>query len=458
VLYDLAGVFAEAGFACFVVGGALRNLAMGEDPEDYDIATDASPDAVQRLFRRTIPTGIKHGTVTVLIKGNSFEVTTFRTEGRYSDGRRPDAVEYVAGVEEDLSRRDFTINGMAYDLIKRQLVDPHDGRGDIKRRIVRAIGDPQERFAEDGLRLLRCVRFAGRLGFSVEEKTYQALQKEVKRIRSISPERIRDEFSKTLLAKDPTLGLRLLADSGLMQEILPELYRTKDTPQDRGADKDVLGHSIRSAAAAPAESLNLRIAALFHDIGKYRTQEGEPPGPLSFHGHEGVSAEETEVILKRLRYPNAVVEEVCHLIRHHMIRYEDSWSDGAVRRFVRTVGRDHLDAWFALRRADALGKGTPPRSSPGLESLAQRIEAVVREDSALSVKDLAVSGEDLASWGIPRGPEMGTVLRTLLETVLDDPEQNDRERLKTIATRFYKERIADPQRDETDSDGEKRSP
>ena len=447
-LYDLAGVFSEAGYACFVVGGALRNLSMGEKPEDYDIATDATPLQVQRLLRRTIPTGIKHGTVTVLFRGDSFEVTTFRTEGPYSDGRRPDAVEYVGSIGEDLSRRDFTINGMAYDLINRRFVDPFDGRGDIRRRLIRAIGSPRERFAEDGLRLMRCVRFAGRLGFEIDEDTYHALEAEVARIRVVSPERIREEFTKTLLADDPTWGLTLLAESGLMKEILPELYRTKNTPQDRGVDKDVLGHSMRSAAAAPAESLTLRLAALLHDIGKYATQEGEPPGPLTFHGHEAVSAEEAEAILKRLRYPNAVVEEVCHLIRHHMIRYEESWSDGAVRRFVRTIGRDHLDAWFALRRADALGKGTRPRSAPGLESLAQRIEKVVKADSALSVKDLAVSGDDLASWGIPRGPEMGTVLRALLETVLDDPEQNERERLQTIAMRFYQERIADPHKGE----------
>lgn len=447
-LYDLADSFAKADHACFVVGGALRNLSMGEKPEDYDIATDATPAQVQRIFKRTIPTGIKHGTVTVLFKGQSFEVTTFRTEGNYSDGRRPDAVTYVGSIEEDLARRDFTVNGMAYDLIRGEFVDPYDGRGDIGRKIIRAIGVPADRFAEDGLRLLRCVRFAGRLGFSIEEQTYAALRGEVGRIQAVSPERIRDELSKTVLADDPTWGLTLLAESGLMAEILPELYRTKDTPQDRGVDKDVLAHSIRSAAAAPGESLVLRLAALFHDIGKYATQEGEPPGPLSFHGHEFRSAEETETILKRLRYPNAVVEDVCHLIRHHMIRYEESWSDGAVRRFVRTVGRDYLDAWFALRRADAWGKGRPPRSAPGLESLAQRINRVVNEESALSVKDLAVSGNDLASWGIPRGPEMGVVLRELLETVLDDPEQNSRERLETIARRFYGERIAKPKKGE----------
>jgi tRNA nucleotidyltransferase (CCA-adding enzyme) len=441
LLFSLAHVFADAGHGCYVVGGALRNIAMGEDPDDYDIATDATPEVVMNLFRRTIPTGIKHGTVTVLFKGQTFEVTTFRTEGTYTDGRRPDQVDYVGTIEEDLSRRDFTINGMAYDLVRHHFVDRYGGMEDLEKRTVRAIGVPRERFSEDGLRLLRCVRFAGRLGFSVEQNTFQALTEERSRIQAVSPERVREEFSKMLLAKDPTWGLTLLRDSGLMEEILPELYRTRLTPQDRGVDKNVLDHSIRTAAAAPPESLTLRLAALFHDIGKYDTQDGTPPGPLSFHGHEVVSAEETSTILKRLRYPNAVVDNVCHLIRHHMIRYEDSWSDGAVRRFVRTIGRDNLDSWFALRRADALGKGVPLKGSPGLRSLSARIETVLTEDSALSVGDLAISGEDLAALGIPRGPEMGVVLRALLEAVLDDPEQNQPEQLKTIAKRFYEERI-----------------
>lgn len=441
VLFSLSHVFADSGHGCYVVGGALRNIAMGEDPEDYDIATDATPEAVMKLFRRSIPTGIKHGTVTVLFEGQTFEVTTFRTEGAYTDGRRPDRVEYVGTIEEDLSRRDFTINGMAYDLVHHHFVDPYGGMKDLERRTVRAIGSPRERFSEDGLRLLRCVRFAGCLGFSVEENTLRALEDEKGRIRAVSPERVREEFSKMLLAEDPTWGLSLLRDSGLMEEILPVLYRTRLTPQERGLDKNVLDHSIRSAAAAPAESLTLRLAALFHDVGKYDTQEGTPPGPLSFHGHEAVSAEETHAVLKRFRYPNAVVDEVCHLIRHHMIRYDESWSDGAVRRFVRTIGRENLENWFALRKADALGKGVPLKGSPGLRSLSERIDSVVTRESALSVGDLAVSGEDLAALGIPRGPEMGVILRALLETVLDDPRQNQPEQLKTIAQRFYEERI-----------------
>jgi tRNA nucleotidyltransferase (CCA-adding enzyme) len=444
VLFSLAGVFADAGYACYVVGGALRNIAMGEEPDDYDIATDAPPTSVMRLFRRTIPTGIKHGTVTVLFRGVSFEVTTFRSESSYSDGRRPDRVEYVGTIEEDLSRRDFTVNGMAYDLLGKRFVDPHGGREDLEAGVIRAIGEATQRFSEDGLRLLRCVRFAGRLGFSIDEATYTALRSERKRIAAVSPERIRDELTKILSAEDPSWGLALLRDSGLMEEILPELYRTRLTPQGRGIDENVLDHSIRTAAGAPKDSLVVRLAALFHDIGKYRTQEGEAPNSLSFHRHEVVSAEETEGILKRLRYPNAVVAAVCHLIRHHMIRYDNSWSDGAVRRFVRTLGRENLDAWFSLRRADALGKGVPIGATPGLSSLSDRIEKVIREDSALSVGDLAIGGDDLAALGIPRGPEMGLVLRELLETVLDDPGQNVPGRLETIARRFYQERIRAP--------------
>jgi putative nucleotidyltransferase with HDIG domain len=436
-LKPIGEIYTRAGHQCYLVGGAVRNMVLGQKPKDYDLATDARPEETVQLFRRVIPTGVKHGTVTIIFKGRQFEVTTFRRDQEYSDGRRPDSVEYAESIVDDLARRDFTINAMAIDLESGDFVDVTGGVEDARAGIVRAIGVPEERFREDGLRLMRAVRFAAQLGFDIEDGTFRALKSLAERIAAVSWERIRDELEKLILSDDPGRGLRLMKDSSLLDHVLPELAACVGVPQ--AGDQDVFDHSILACEGAPAE-LNLRLAALLHDVGKAPTLEVSDDGSLSFHRHEHVSAELAVEALTRLRFPKAVIGDVSHLITHHMFNYAPEWSDAAVRRFIARVGQDSIDDLLRLRQADTYGKTR--RRTPGQQELRRRIDSVLEKDHAFSIGDLAVNGNDLhAHAGIPRGPEMGVVLRFLLETVIDDPSMNERERLLEVARRFYDQRV-----------------
>lgn len=451
VLKPFARIFHEAGFQCFLVGGAIRNIVMGKAPSDWDIATDASPQQVTRLFRRVIPTGAKHGTVTVLFKRDKMEVTTFRTETGYSDSRHPDAVSFAATIEEDLKRRDFTMNGMALNLGTGVFVDPHGGLEDIRRRTVRAIGSPVERFNEDGLRVLRALRFAAQLQFEIEPSTFEAIRDCRDRLAAVSAERIREELNRILQSPRPSVGLRPAVETGVLEKILPELSACAGIEQaeppfrfrthDIAPPFDVLDHSLLACDGAPAGMLEVRTAALLHDIGKAPTFSRDENGNISFHGHEDVSADMAAEILTRLRYPHQFTRNVCHLIRQHMFHYQSDWSDAAVRRFIARVGAGALPALYLLRRADTYGKTGRPTPDAGLDELARRVETVTRADDALSIADLEVNGNDLAAEGIPRGPLMGVVLNLLLETVLDDPDQNRRETLLMLARNFYREQV-----------------
>jgi tRNA nucleotidyltransferase (CCA-adding enzyme) len=434
-LFDFAREFEKAGKKCYLVGGAVRDCLLGREASDFDVATDARPEEVLRLFRRVIPTGIKHGTVTVLWRGLEIEATTFRTESDYADGRHPDKVEFAATIEEDLSRRDFTINAMAFDLALKSLVDPLGGQEDLRRRLVRAVGDPLERFREDGLRPLRALRFAAQLGFEVDAATLAAIAPSIGRFRLVSVERVRVELQKILLSASPGRGLRLLEETGLLKEISPALASCRGVEQRGMHVFDVLDHLYASVEASPPE-LELRLASLFHDVGKPEAKVEEPGKEPSFHRHEEYSARITEAELKRLRFPNAVVDGVVHLIRCHMFSYDESWSDAAVRRFIARVGIEHIDSLFALRIADGtgiIGRPVDPRS---LTPLRNRIDAVIAAKEAFGLADLAVKGGDLASIGVPSGRAMGAILKELLETVMDDPELNERERLLEIARRI----------------------
>ena len=431
-LFDFAQVLHAAGKACFLVGGAVRDYILGREVSDFDAATDARPEEVLRAYKRVVPTGIKHGTVTVLFKGLEIEVTTFRTESDYADGRHPDRVEYAATIEEDLSRRDFTINAMAFDLATKAVLDPYGGREDIARRIVRAVGDPLERFHEDGLRPLRAVRFAAQLGFDIDSATLTAITPSMDRFRLVSPERVRDEFRKILLSPLPSRGLRFLEKTGLLAEISPELETCRGVEQRGMHVFDVLDHLYASVDASPPD-LVLRLAALLHDIGKPGAKEERPGGDPTFYRHEEISAKSAEGMLARLRFPNALVDEVAHLVRHHMFSYDESWSDAAVRRFIARVGTGAMGSLFALRLADGTGITGIPADPRSLEPLRERIDAVITARQAYGLSELAVNGKDLASIGVPPGPQMGAMLRELLETVIDDPTLNERERLLDIA-------------------------
>ena len=309
---NFSQVFSSRGFQCFLVGGAVRDLILKRPVEDYDIATDATPHDVRKMFRRVIPTGIKHGTVTVLYREHKIEVTTFRIDGQYSDRRRPDDVKFSSDIREDLKRRDFTINGIAYDLLGGRLLDPHGGREDLKAGRIKAIGEPAKRFDEDSLRVLRGCRFAAQLGFRIEDKTMEAIKSHSGNISVVSSERIRDEFLKITQSENLIYGFQLLDESGILRQIIPELSACKGTPP--GAGLDVFEHSLLAAAASERDDISLRLAALFHDLGKPLTFTAGDNGEIHFHNHERESARLTEQIMTRLRMPNALIQKVTGLV------------------------------------------------------------------------------------------------------------------------------------------------
>lgn len=437
---SIAEVLGKAGHRTYIVGGALRDHFLHrKDSGDIDLATDASPEQVLSLFRRVVPTGIKHGTVTILMGDLKVETTTLREEKGFTDGRRPDSVDFVADIEIDLARRDFTMNAMALELPSLRLYDPFDGRRDIADRTIRSVGDPAERFAEDGLRPLRALRFAAQLGFRLEPRTSAAIGPSLPVFRKVSAERVRDELSKLLLAQDPLSSLRLLEATGLLGEILPELIPSRGCLQKGLHRFDVLDHLFLAVAASPPD-LILRLAALFHDSGKPATLEIGAEGIPSFHRHEFVSESLAKAALRRLRFPNDIVAEVCHLVAMHMFHYTPDWTDAAVRRFVAKAGPEHLDALLRLRMADSAATAGLPPDPKGIEEFKSRISEVAGRDTAFGLKDLAVGGDDLAGIGVPTGPAMGEILRELLETVLDDPGQNTREGLLRIAAALKERR------------------
>ncbi|MDR1908808.1 MAG: HD domain-containing protein [Spirochaetaceae bacterium] len=434
-LTEAAAVFARRGKKIYLVGGAVRDLLRGAKAQDFDLATDARPEEVRALFDRVIPTGIRHGTVTVLYRGLSLEVTTFRAESAYSDGRRPDNVSYAATIEEDLSRRDFTMNAAALKLPGKTLVDPFDGRGDIGRRIIRAVGKAGDRFAEDGLRALRAVRFAAQLGFDLDGATFEAIGPALNVTAKVSAERVRGELDKILMSPRPSAAFTLMEKSGLLALILPELAACRGVEQKGRHRFDVLDHSLLACdyAASHNYTLPLRLAALLHDLGKPQTARIDEAGQRSFYRHEVHSSRMAGEILQRLRYPNAVTERVKHLVAEHMFHYEETWSDAAVRRFVMRAGEENLPDLYDLRRADAFATSGIEAPPEVLAGMAFRIEAVLARSRALSLKDLAVSGRDLIGLGLEPGKRVGILLGELLEAVVEDPALNNREDLLRIA-------------------------
>ena len=454
-LKKLGAIFREQGHSAYLVGGAVRDAVLGKSVHDWDIATDATPQQVTAMFRKVIPTGIAHGTVTVLIFGKSIEVTTFRTESGYSDGRHPDSVSYAATIEEDLSRRDFTMNAMAASLTDGKITDPFGGREDIKAKLIRTVGDPLERFGEDGLRPVRAVRFSGQLGFSIEEKTLAALSNPqvLKKTDSISRERFRDEWCKMLSTPKPSLCIKLLEETGILALFIPEFSPCRKCEQkdSRGYHVfDVADHIIYATDGAPKENLIVRLAAFYHDIGKPETrsvEQKEDAFAVHFYGHEKVSEHKARASMTALKFSNEQIDRVCLLVREHMFNYEYSWSDATVRRFLIRVGKDNIENLMLLRLADMYGKNNCAASpeSQGvreLMELKERLQKVQQEESALSIKDLAVNGKDLMQVGIPAGKNMGLILKELFETVTDSPKMNEKEKLLTLAKNIFAQKYS----------------
>ncbi|MDR2942674.1 MAG: HD domain-containing protein [Treponema sp.] len=444
VLKEISAIFNNNGKQIYLVGGAVRDMLMGKKVHDWDLATDALPEEVTAIVKsakgKVIPTGIKHGTVTVLYKKNSIEVTTFRLESGYSDGRRPDKVQFSTEIEEDLSRRDFCMNAIALRLPSGEVVDPFGGEKDIKAKIIRCVGNAAERFGEDGLRPLRAVRFVAQLGFEIEKNTLDAINGALCVSAKVSQERVRDEIDKILASPVPSRAFLLMLKTGLLELFLKELSGCHGIEQKGFHSFDVLEHSLLACdySAEKGFSRELRLASLLHDIGKPSVRKLDEKGIWTFYRHEEKSAEMAQNILVRLRYPNAVTESVCHLIKEHMFHYTSDWSDAAVRRFIARVGEANLHDLYRLRYADAFAFAGKEADSSLLADLSDRVDKVLANGRAFTVKDLAVSGKDLMTAGIEGGKIMGIILKKLLETVLDDPEQNTREKLLEIAKNIYK--------------------
>ncbi|GHU88610.1 HDIG domain-containing protein [Spirochaetia bacterium] len=447
LLKEIAALFAAEGKEVYLVGGAVRDIFRGGKAQDWDLATNATPEEVIALFRRerwrVIPTGIRHGTVTVHYKGHDLEVTTFRTESDYQDGRHPEKVVYAATIEEDLSRRDFRMNAIALHLPDGEPVDPFGGRGDIKKKLIRCVGDPAERFTEDGLRPLRGVRFAAQLGFTFDPPTLDAIPRALPVTAGVSPERVRDELDKIIGSPNPAAAFRLMEQCGLLKLILPELADCRGVDQKGYHQFDVLDHSLLACDYAGREGypLEVGLAALFHDIGKPAVRKLDETGIWTFYQHEKVSAEIAKKILTRLRYSNAQIDAVCHLIEEHMFHYEEIWSDAAVRRFIIRTGEENLENLYRLRLCDAYGMAGIEPGGDFLIPLLSRVDTVLVGSNAFSLKDLAVSGRDLLAAGVKPGKYIGIILNELLETVVDDPESNTREKLLEIAGNLNKRYI-----------------
>lgn len=450
ILKKMNKVFEENGYKAYLVGGAVRDIFLNKEPSDYDVATNATPQDVMRIFKFVVPTGFEHGTVTVHFLNEEIEVTTFRTETGYSDGRHPDSVNYAATIEEDLSRRDFTMNAIAVDLKDGKVVDPYKGQKDIKRKIIRTVGVPKERFLEDGLRPIRAIRFSSQLKFCIENKTYSEIfqQDVLKKIQSISVERFRDEFLKIMKSEIPSYGLKLLEECKILDFFIPELITGRNCIQsdDRGYHVfDVLDHNYYACDGAPKDKPLVRIAALLHDVGKAETKtvHNEQGATIyHFYNHEKASAKIAQTVLTRLKFSNAEIETVCHLIENHMFHYESTWKDSAIRRFIVKIGIENIPDLIDLRLADMYGKYNQSvrlHDSPACDLLIEfqeRIAKISEEKAALSLKDLAVNGRDLMSAGIPAGKEIGRILNELFECVLEDPAMNTKEKLMDVALKI----------------------
>lgn len=445
-IIEFAKIFHKNNFEIYLVGGAVRDHLLGIKNMDFDFATDALPEDIMSIFKKVVPVGIKHGTVIVLYKGFELEVTTFRIDGEYSDNRRPDNVIFVKSLKEDLIRRDFTINAFAWDIIKNRLVDEVNGVEDLKNGIIRAIGDPEKRFSEDALRMIRACRFASKLNFKIEDNTLSAMIKLNYLIKNISMERIRDELIKIMETKKPSIAFEYLRISGILEHILPELLKGYGVFQNRFHRYDVYYHNLYSCDAGPKDNYIVRFAALFHDIAKPQTKKGkkddinneEDNSENSFYNHEIIGEKIAGNILKRLKFSNDDIIKIKNLIRHHMFYYTDQWTDGAVRRFIRKVGLENIHDLFLLRDADRIGNGMKQGIPKAFIDFKDRIQKIIEEDNAFKISDLDINGNDIMeNLNLTPGPIIGEILNHLLDIVLDHPELNKKEILIEEAKNYY---------------------
>jgi len=447
---EIAAKLTAAGYLSYLVGGSVRDLLLNRTPKDWDIATNAKPDEIQKLFSDSVYEN-EFGTVGVKTRSDDptlavVEVTTFREEESYSDFRHPDKVKFADTIEKDLARRDFTVNAMALDA-KGWTVDPYGGETDLDKKLIRAVGDPDRRFKEDALRLIRAVRFASELGgfsakggpasgWKIEEKTAEAIKRNSALLGKISAERVRDELTKLIMSDNsgPKEGVEQLEEFGLLYYILPELREGIGVTQNKHHIYTVWEHSLRALdySAHHGAPLEIRLASLLHDVGKPRAKQGEGPDS-TFYGHEAVGARMTRVILGRLRFSNKVIDQVTHLVRHHLFYYNVGEVTAAgVRRFLSRVGSENIDDLIKVRESDRVGSGVPKAVPYKLRHLRFMLEKV--KTDPISPKMLAIDGNDVMELlAVPPSPRIGFILGILLEDVLDDPNKNTSKNLEARA-------------------------
>lgn len=425
------------GFSAYIVGGCVRDALLDRDPSDYDVATDALPEDILEIFKeyKTIEVGKKFGTIVVAQSRGIVEVTTFRTDGQYIDGRRPEEVYFSKDLKEDLSRRDFTINAMAYNK-KTGLIDYFNGIYDIDKNMIRTVGDPEKRFAEDYLRILRGVRFASQLEFNIEEDTYNLSRLYGKNLVNISNERIREELFKILLSNKPSYGIRLLKDLGMISIILPELEKTIDFNQyNPHHNKDVFNHTL-CVLDSVSPILHLRLAALFHDIGKPFTFTRDNDGIGHFYGHDKISSKLTREILNRLRCPKDLIERVFILVDKHMAQDGDFGEKG-LKRLLAKVGEEDIFIFFELQKADRVCSNEEQNIDDILER-ENKIKEILEKSEVYEKNQLAINGKDVIELGYEEGKIIGYILKYLLERVLEEPKLNEKEKLIEIINDKFK--------------------
>ena len=422
----------DRGHAAYVVGGSLRDALLGRRPADWDLATDARPERIQALFPRSIYEN-RFGTVVVRHRASQYEITTFRRDVSYSDHRHPDEVLFGDSIEEDLARRDFTVNAIAWGGLPggaEAVVDPYEGRLDLERRLLRAVGEADLRFREDALRMLRAVRLSTTLGFEVEASTLEAIARNAGLAAALSGERVFAELVKLLAGRRPSPGLRMLERTGLLAAVAPEMAAQRGVGQNKISGEDLWDHTVRTVDAAPNRQL-VRLAALLHDMGK-------PTSAADGHflGHETVGAAMARDCLARLHAPRPLQEQVAHLVANHMFSYEPAWSDAAVRRFMRKVGPSAVGDLLALRGADNVGSGLA-RDAGHLAELRARIDAELAANAPLGRSQLALDGDQLmARLGLVEGPRLGRLLDALTERVIVEPELNRQDVLLDLARQW----------------------
>jgi tRNA nucleotidyltransferase (CCA-adding enzyme) len=430
----------QAGYEAYIVGGCVRDAILGKEPSDWDITTNALPMQVKALFRRTIDTGIEHGTVTVMTGKEGYEVTTYRIDGEYEDSRHPKEVTFTRDLVEDMKRRDFTINAMAYNE-EEGLVDKFGGIEDLKSRIIRCVGEPRERFSEDALRIMRAVRFAAQLDYDIEEETVKAIKELAPTLERISAERIQTELVK-LICSDHPEKIGLAYELGITKVVLPELDRCMETDQVNIHHMYNVGqHTIVAMQNVRSDRL-LRLTMLMHDVGKPDTIRTDEDGVTHFKGHEELGSKMAKDIMRRLKFDRDTMDRVCNLIKYHDYRYP---ADPAViRKVINRVGEQDYPLLFEIRYADTMAQSTYMRSEKLslIEETKKAYQDIIDRGDCVSLKALAVNGKDLIALGVKPSKELGDILNSMLMDVLEDPSRNTKEYLlepERLRTKYMKD-------------------